>query len=88
MDKQMDGQLYDVHLWNITNRSALRATCSIMSLYKYTYRTACIRYFFEEKFFQEYTIIASNNLDPDQARHFVRPDLGPHCLQMLSTEDW
>ena len=23
----------------------------------------------------------SNSLDPDQARHFVRPDLGPNCLQ-------
>ena len=23
----------------------------------------------------------SNSLDPDQARHFVRPDLWPNCLQ-------
>ena len=23
----------------------------------------------------------SNSLDPDQARHFVWPDLGPNCLQ-------
>ena len=29
----------------------------------------------------------SNSLDPDQARHFVRPDLGPNCLQMLSASD-
>ena len=28
----------------------------------------------------------SNNLDPDQARHFVGPDLGPNCLQRLSAE--
>ena len=27
----------------------------------------------------------SNSLDPDQARHFVGPDLGPYCLQWLST---
>ena len=27
------------------------------------------------------TIKVSNSLDPDQARHFVRPDLGPNCLQ-------
>ena len=33
------------------------------------------------------TIRVSNNLDPDQARHFVRPDLGPYCLQRLSTDD-
>ena len=30
------------------------------------------------------TIRVSNSLDPDQARHFVGPDLGPYCLQRLS----
>ena len=29
----------------------------------------------------------SNSLDPDQARHFVGPDLGPNCLQKLSVDD-
>ena len=29
----------------------------------------------------------SNSLDPDQARHFVRPDLSLNCLQMLSADD-
>ena len=29
----------------------------------------------------------SNNLDPDQARHFVGPDLGPNCLQTLSADN-
>ena len=29
----------------------------------------------------------SNSLDPDQARHFVGPDLGPNCSQMLSADD-
>ena len=28
----------------------------------------------------------SKSLDPDQARHFVRPDLGPSCLQRLSAD--
>ena len=28
----------------------------------------------------------TNSLDPDQARLFVGPDLGPNCLQMLSTD--
>ena len=28
----------------------------------------------------------SNSLDPDQARHFVGPDLGPNCLQRSSAE--
>ena len=28
-----------------------------------------------------------NRLDPDQARHIVRPDLGPTRLQRLSADD-
>ena len=30
------------------------------------------------------TIRVSKSLDPDQARRFVGPDLGPNCLQRLS----
>ena len=30
---------------------------------------------------------ASNSLDPDQAQHFVWPDLGPNCLQRLQADD-
>ena len=29
----------------------------------------------------------SNSFDPDQAGHFVGPDLGPKCLQKLSADD-
>ena len=29
----------------------------------------------------------SNNLDHDQARRFVGPDLGPNCLPKLSADD-
>ena len=29
----------------------------------------------------------SNSLDPDQARRFVGPDLGPNCLPRLSADD-
>ena len=32
-------------------------------------------------------IRVSNILDPDQARHFVGPDLGPNCLQRFSADD-
>ena len=39
------------------------------------------------KFFYKNTIWVSNRLEPDQARHFVRPDLGPSCLQRLSADD-
>ena len=38
-----------------------------------------------EKLFQEYNQ-SLNSLDPDQARHFVWPDLGPNCLQKLSAD--
>ena len=41
--------------------------------------------FFKKKF--RNTIRVSNSLDPDQARHFVGPDLGPNCLQTLSADD-
>ena len=29
----------------------------------------------------------SNSLNPDKPRAFVRPDLGPNCLQRLSAYD-
>ena len=29
------------------------------------------------------TITLSNSLDPDQARHFVGPDLGLNCLHLV-----
>ena len=28
-----------------------------------------------------------NSLDPGQPQPFVRPDLGPNCLKMLSADD-
>ena len=33
------------------------------------------------------TIRVSNSLYPDQARHFVRPNLGPPRLERLSVDD-
>ena len=33
------------------------------------------------------TIGVANSFDPDQARHFVGPDLDPNCLQRLSADD-
>ena len=41
--------------------------------------------FWEEK--NKNTIRMSNSSDPDQARRFVGPDLGPNCLQKLSAGD-
>ena len=39
-----------------------------------------------QKFFQEFQH-SVNSLDPDQACHLVRPDLGANCLQRLSADD-
>ena len=33
------------------------------------------------------TFRVSNSLDPDQAWHFVRPDMGPDSLQMLLADN-
>ena len=41
---------------------------------------------FEKKCFRN-IIRVSNSLNPDQARQFVGPDLGPNCLQRLSADD-
>ena len=40
---------------------------------------------FSKKNLPEITSV-SNSLDPDQARHFVGPDLGPNYLQ-ISADD-
>ena len=42
---------------------------------------------FFDKFFQEYHPRVANSLYPDQARHFVGPDLVPNYLQMLTVDD-
>ena len=51
----------------------------------------CLLIFFKINFFSKNsfrnTIRVSNSSDPDQARHFVGPDLGPNCLQKLSPDD-
>ena len=41
---------------------------------------------FSKNYFRN-TIRVSNSLNPDQARHFVGPDLGPNCLQRLPADD-
>ena len=32
-------------------------------------------------------IKVSNSLNPGQAQYFIRPDLGPNCLQKLSVAE-
>ena len=42
-------------------------------------------FFFSKNSFRN-AIKVSNNLDPDQERNSVGPDLGPNCLQRLLTD--
>ena len=42
-------------------------------------------YPFQKNTFWEDRVL--NELDPDQDRHSVGPDLGPTCLQRLSADD-
>ena len=44
-----------------------------------------IFFFFFLKIFLKCKV--SNSLDPDQALHFVGPNVGPDCLQWLSADD-
>ena len=44
-----------------------------------------IKFFFNNSF--RNTIRVSNSLEPDQARRFFGPDLGPNCLQKVSADD-
>ena len=49
----------------------------------------CLLIFFKIDIFKNYfrnTIKMSGSLDPDQARHYVGPDLGPNCFQRLSAD--
>ena len=51
----------------------------------YYYR---LLFFFKSNFFEKFwnTISVSNDLDTDQARHFVGPALDQNCLQRLLAE--
>ena len=53
-------------------------SCFFSRLLIFVFKINCF-----EKMFKEY-LGASNRLDPDQARRFVEPDLGPNCLLKLS----
>ena len=48
------------------------------------YLLTFFKIYFFEKLFDRNTIRGSKDLDPDQDRHSVGPDLGPNCLQRLS----
>ena len=54
--------------------------------------TARSSFFLSTDFFSKFNLEIKNNsgipsLDPDQAQHFVKPYLGPNCLQRLSADD-
>ena len=47
---------------------------------------SCSTFTFSQKKKIKNTIRVSIGLDPDQDRHFVTPDFGPNCLQILSAD--
>ena len=51
---------------------------------------SCLLTFFITKFSKKYfrnTTRVLNKLDPGQAQHYIRPDLGPNCLQRSAASD-
>ena len=57
----------------------------LLFFYSFTLYHCVIFYSLDAGFFFN-AIGVSKSLDPDQARHFVGPDLGPNCLQRLSAD--
>ena len=55
-------------------------TLCLLGNFTYFFVVCCC--FFQNQLFWKISSV-SNSLDPDQARHFVRPDLSPNCLQRL-----
>ena len=51
----------------------------------FTHFYCAIFYSLDAGFFQYHP--GEKSLDPDQAQHFVGPDLGPNCLQRLSADN-
>ena len=43
-------------------------------------KSVCFLFFFSQMIFRNISRV-SISLDPDHARRFVEPDLGPNCLQ-------
>ena len=73
--------LYLLYSWNILKQdwskfSSLFVVCWFFS--KTTF----------SKNYLSNIIWVSSRLNPDQVWHFVRPDLGPNCLQKLWADEW
>ena len=75
---------YHLHV-HVSEYMYVRILCMLGN---FTY-AFCQRFFSRLTFKKSFrnTFGVTNNLDPDQARHFVGPDLDPNCLQRLSSED-
>ena len=67
----------------VTDYAALKFKVQLDILFQNFFVVCC---FFPSKLIFSKILCGSNSLNPDQARHFVGPDLGPNCLQR-STAD-
>ena len=62
----------------------LRVFNSLHPGYFYMLFLSSAYFVFQNNFFQK---LVSNSMNPDQARHFVGPDLDPNCLPNLSADN-
>ena len=66
------------------HRNCCPKTSTVCMLRIFSFFFCCLMIFSQlmfSKMFSRNIIGLSNSLDPDQAQHFVGPDLGPNCLQ-------
>ena len=61
-------------------------------IFQYCFYYSFTLYYYAINFFERWIVAipslrVSNSLDPDQARHYVGPGLGPNYLQRLSADD-
>ena len=64
-----------------------KATLTLCLLGNIAYLIFFSKSTFSKKIFREYHPKVSHNLDPDQARQKVVPELGPNCLQGPPADD-
>ena len=76
---------YTVYYWKITQHAKTFRANSLLSCICWLifYKITLLSFINSNK----NTIRASNSLDPDQARHFVGPDLDPNCFQRVPADD-
>ena len=72
----------------INSRFTILTLCMLGNFLYFLWAADCFyKIILFQKIIFRNTIRVSNILDADQARHYVRPDLRPNCLQRLLADD-